>query len=246
MYNVAGIKPAVSIYLFKKKLMDIKIPNFLKILIFFPSFVCCYCFFKLSEITDQLKSLEILILELKAENAVLRHNLTLMSAKSSESTILQNITKESANLDADFYAGLFLLGIFGVYLLYVVFSGSPNGASPTPSISEFLGSQLPNSSSSQNALSTATSNLSETVSEVLISSYPTPPVVENFADFALRNSEKLGKFGTWLQQQPYPLESSFSVIEMSTRSYIYVTTVISDPAFHDSCVSKMQALGLII
>lgn len=241
MYKVAGIKPAVSIYLFKKKLMDIKIPNFFKILIFFLSFVCCYCFVKLYEVTERLYSLEGRLFELQSENHILLQKVNLLTSKSIEPVVLQKIAENGANIDINFYAGLFLLGVFGIFALYVVFSGSPNDA---PSTSLSFSSEIP-ISSSPNVLSTSPNNLVENVGEAMSLNSSTP-VMENFADFALRNSEKLGKFGTWLQQQPYPLESSFSVIEMSTRSYIYVTTVITDPAFHDSCVLKMKALGLII
>lgn len=217
--------------------------NFYKILILFPSFVCCYCFLKLSEITNQMKSLEILILELKAENAVLRDNLTLMSARSSESTILQNITKDGANADADFYAGLLLAGLFAAYVFYVLFY-TKDGSPSLPSSS----SEIP-INSSPNVLSTSPNNLVENIGEALNLSSSTP-AIESSVDSALNNSEKSGialeAFRCWLQEQPYPLESSFSVIEVSTRSYIYVTTVITDPVFHNSCVSKMQALGLIL
>lgn len=221
-----------------------KLTKFVNILILLPSLVCCYCFIKLNETLERMKSLEVLIWELKAENAILLDKLTLMSAKSSESTTLQNITKESATIDVDFYAGLFLLGIFSVYVLYIVLY--TNDGFPSPS----SGPEVP-CINNQNALLNISNNFIETIgqassSSTSVISSPTPPVMENFADFAQRNSEKLGKFGTWLQNQPYPLESSFSIIEMSTRSYIYVTTVITDSAFYESCVSKLQALGLII
>lgn len=243
MYKVAGSSPAVSIYLFKKKLMD-KFTKFVNLLILFSSLVSCFCFVKLHELSERFYSLEGRLFELQSENHILLQKVNLLTSKSIEPVVLQKIAENGANIDLDFYAGLFLLGVFGICALYIVFY--TNDGSPSTS----FGSEVP-CINNQNALPNISNNFIETVGQASSSSppvisSPTPPVMENFADFALRNSEKLGKFGTWLQAQPYPLESSFSVIEMSTRSYIYVTTIISDPSFHESCVLKMKALGLII
>ena len=225
--------------------MDIKIPNFFKILILFLSFFCCYCFAKMYELTKRLYSLEVRLFELQSENHILLQKVNLLTSKSIEPVVLQKIAENGSNIDVDFYAGLFLLGVFGAFVLYVVFSGSPNDATST---SLSFSSEIPINAST-NVLVTSPNNLVENVEKALNSSSSTP-VVESFVNSVVNNSEKSGialeAFRTWLQEQPYPLDSSFSVTEMSVRAYIYVTTAIADPAFHNSCVLKMQELGLLI